>query len=210
MTWDKCLLISCVAIGTWIASFNIAFFNNKIFWLVCCTLVHLKVELDKCACVCSERVKMEVTAVEEKCDRRIELLTQSIKKNRKRTRIERAEEDDEEWVPKMFLHTEQNKVKVSGVETSCFYNCSGFSRKASWTSATIFASFDHWCARLQFSLRSIYALYSPCWESSHIYHPAARFSKVAKTFRTRKVIRKTLTRLFCKAGVFICCKENKN
>lgn len=62
---------------------------------------------------------MEVTAVEEKCDRRIELLTQSIKKNRKRTRIERAEEDDEEWVPKMFLHTEQNKVKVSGVETSC-------------------------------------------------------------------------------------------
>ncbi|XP_067050248.1 kinesin-like protein KIF20B [Acropora muricata] len=59
----------------------------------------------------SERVKMEVTAVEEKCDRRIELLTQSIKKNRKRTRIERAEEDDEEWVPKMFLHTEQNKVK---------------------------------------------------------------------------------------------------
>ncbi|KAK2570806.1 Kinesin-like protein KIF20B [Acropora cervicornis] len=60
----------------------------------------------------SERVKMEVTAVEEKCDRRIELLTQSIKKNRKRTRIERAEEDDEEWVPKMFLHTEQNKVKL--------------------------------------------------------------------------------------------------
>ncbi|XP_015772898.1 PREDICTED: kinesin-like protein KIF20A [Acropora digitifera] len=61
----------------------------------------------------SERVKMEVTAVEEKCDRRIELLTQSIKKNRKRTRIERAEEDDEEWVPKMFLHTEQNKVKAT-------------------------------------------------------------------------------------------------
>ena len=84
-------------------------------------MVHLKVELDKCACVFSERVKMEVTAVEEKCDRRIELLTQSIKKNRKRTRIERAEEDDEEWVPKMFLHTEQNKVKVSGVETSCLF-----------------------------------------------------------------------------------------
>ena len=62
---------------------------------------------------------MEVTAVEEKCDRRIELLTQSIKKNRKRTRIERAEEDDEEWVPKVFLHTEQNKVKVSEAETSC-------------------------------------------------------------------------------------------
>ena len=81
-------------------------------------MVRLKVEVDKCVCVCSERVKMEVTAVEEKCDRRIELLTQSIKKNRKRTRIERAEEDDEEWVPKVFLHTEQNKVKVSEVETS--------------------------------------------------------------------------------------------
>ncbi|XP_068698526.1 kinesin-like protein KIF20A isoform X2 [Montipora foliosa] len=59
----------------------------------------------------SERVKMEVTAVEEKCDRRIELLTQSIKKNRKRTRLERTEEDDEEWVPNVFLHAEQNKVK---------------------------------------------------------------------------------------------------
>ncbi|XP_068755387.1 kinesin-like protein KIF20B [Montipora capricornis] len=59
----------------------------------------------------SERVKMEVNAVEEKCDRRIELLTQSIKKNRKRTRVERAEEDDEEWVPNVFLHAEQKKVE---------------------------------------------------------------------------------------------------
>ncbi|XP_068698527.1 kinesin-like protein KIF20A isoform X1 [Montipora foliosa] len=64
----------------------------------------------------SERVKMEVTAVEEKCDRRIELLTQSIKKNRKRTRLERTEEDDEEWVPNVFLHAEQNKVKDPEIE----------------------------------------------------------------------------------------------
>lgn len=56
---------------------------------------------------------MEVTAVEEKCDRRIELLTQSIKKARKRARIERIEEDDEEWVPSVFLHAEQTKVRVS-------------------------------------------------------------------------------------------------
>lgn len=63
----------------------------------------------------SERVKMEVTAVEEKCDRRIELLTQSIKKTRKRARIERIEEDDEEWVPSVFLHAEQTKVQVSVV-----------------------------------------------------------------------------------------------
>ena len=62
--------------------------------------------------VCSERVKMEVNAVEEKCDRRIELLTQSIKKTRKRARIERIEEDDEEWVPSVFLHAEQTKVTV--------------------------------------------------------------------------------------------------
>ena len=56
---------------------------------------------------------MEVTAVEEKCDRRIELLTQSIKKTRKRARIERIEEDDEEWIPSVFLHAEQTKVQVS-------------------------------------------------------------------------------------------------
>ena len=62
----------------------------------------------------SEHVKMEVKAVEEKCDRRIELLTQSVKKSRKGARIERAEEDDEEWVPSVFLrHAEQAKVRVS-------------------------------------------------------------------------------------------------
>ena len=38
----------------------------------------------------------------------------------------------------------------------------------------------------------------------------ARFSKVPRTFRIRKAIRKTPTRLFCKAGPFICCKGNKN
>ena len=31
----------------------------------------------------------------------------------------------------------------------------------------------------------------------------ARFSKVPKTFLARKAIRKTPTRLFCKAGLFI-------
>lgn len=70
----------------------------------------------------SQRVKMEVNAVEEKCDRRIELLTQSVKKSRKRARIERAEEDDEEWVPSVFLHAEQTKVReqqrlVGGLNT---------------------------------------------------------------------------------------------
>ena len=40
--------------------------------------------------------------------------------------------------------------------------------------------------------------------------PGARFSKVPKTFRARKAIRKTTTCLFCKAGLFRCCKGNKN
>ena len=37
-----------------------------------------------------------------------------------------------------------------------------------------------------------------------------RFSKDPKTLRARKAIRKTPTRLFCKPGLFICCKGNKN
>ena len=42
------------------------------------------------------------------------------------------------------------------------------------------------------------------------FNPGAHFSKVPKTFRARKAIPKTATRLFCKAGLFICCKGNKN
>ena len=40
--------------------------------------------------------------------------------------------------------------------------------------------------------------------------PGARFSKVPRPFPTRKAIRKTKTCLFCKAGLLICCKGNKN
>ena len=39
--------------------------------------------------------------------------------------------------------------------------------------------------------------------------PGGRFSKVPRTFRTRKAIRKTTICLFCKAGLLICCKGNK-
>ena len=42
------------------------------------------------------------------------------------------------------------------------------------------------------------------------FRPGARFSKVPKTFRARKAIRKTPTRLFCEVALFICCKGNKN
>ena len=47
--------------------------------------------------------------------------------------------------------------------------------------------------------------------SRHVNHlgPVARKSR--KLFGpNRKVIPKTATRLFCKAGLFICCKANKN
>ena len=38
----------------------------------------------------------------------------------------------------------------------------------------------------------------------------ARFTKVPTTFRARKAIRQTPTRLFFKACLIICCKGNKN
>ena len=38
----------------------------------------------------------------------------------------------------------------------------------------------------------------------------ARFSKVPRTFRARKAIRKITTCLFCKAELFTRCKGNKN
>ena len=41
------------------------------------------------------------------------------------------------------------------------------------------------------------------------FSPGVRFSKDPKTLRERKAIRRTPTRLFCKAGLFICCKGNK-
>ena len=42
------------------------------------------------------------------------------------------------------------------------------------------------------------------------FWPEARFSNVPKTLRAREDIRKTPTRLFCEAGLFTCCKANKN
>ena len=46
--------------------------------------------------------------------------------------------------------------------------------------------------------------------SVRVSAPGARFSKVPRTFRARKAIRKTQTCLFCKAGLFMCCKGYKN
>ena len=57
--------------------------------------------------------------------------------------------------------------------------------------------------------------WSSCWfsqspSSEQLHISGARFSKVPRIFRARKAIRKTTTSLFCKAGLFICCKGNKN
>ena len=40
--------------------------------------------------------------------------------------------------------------------------------------------------------------------------PGVRFSKDSKTLRARKAIRKTPTRLFSKAGLFIFCEGSKS
>ena len=50
------------------------------------------------------------------------------------------------------------------------------------------------------------------WNRNEIYFvvSGARFSKVPRTFRAQKAICKSTTCLFCKAGLFICCKGNKN
>ena len=56
-------------------------------------------------------------------------------------------------------------------------------------------------------------LYSPYYFPGNTFKslPGVCFSKVPKSFRARKAIRRTPTSLFCKAALFIiCCKENKN
>ena len=49
-----------------------------------------------------------------------------------------------------------------------------------------------------------------CSVSAFHLCPGARFSKVPRTFRARKAIRKATTCSFCKAGLFVCCKANQN
>ena len=46
--------------------------------------------------------------------------------------------------------------------------------------------------------------------SNIVLPPRAGISNVPRTFRARKAIRKTTTCLFCKAGLLICSKGNKN
>ena len=49
-----------------------------------------------------------------------------------------------------------------------------------------------------------------CLDTKTVLKAGARFSKVKRTFQARKSIRKTTACLFCKVGLLICCKGNKN
>ena len=62
----------------------------------------------------------EQRATEELYEKRIDILTKSVKKARKRPRIERVEDDDDEWISSVFLHKEEVKNKVF-VKTHCNY-----------------------------------------------------------------------------------------
>ena len=49
---------------------------------------------------------------EDLYEKRMDLLTKSVKKSRKRPRVDRVEDDEDEWVSSVLLHKEQVKVKV--------------------------------------------------------------------------------------------------
>ena len=64
-------------------------------------------------------------------------------------------------------------------------------------------------ARFFFSDRCIFRSPFLLWKKGSS-GPWARFSKVPRTFRARKAIRKSTSCLFCKTGLFVCCKGSKN
>ncbi len=67
-------------------------------------------ESENYACLsCSERLRQEQAVLEERHEKRLELLSQSVLKSRKRKRIV---EGEEEFVSSVLLHAEQVKVKV--------------------------------------------------------------------------------------------------
>ena len=72
---------------------------------------------------------------------------------------------------------------------------------------------EHFCKILWSKLRQgeVYKIVEYRIEIGRVRSgPGARFSKVPRTFRARKAIRKITTCLFCKADLFTCCKGNKN
>lgn len=67
----------------------------------------------------SERLQEEQQTLEEQCERRIEMLTKSMKKSRKRKKIDRIADDDDSYVSSVLLHAEKVKVKVRQTENHC-------------------------------------------------------------------------------------------
>ena len=53
-------------------------------------------------------------------------------------------------------------------------------------------------------------MYLEFLDNQGITQSGARFLNAPKNFRAWKAIRKTPTRLFCKADLFICCKGTGN
>ena len=106
--------------------------------------------------------------------------------------------------------------KISCLVSSFFYMAFIFEETFnSWAIDHLMWTFHFFKAGTNFDMNSGRRNY-PLWvKSCHDYSPklvwpGARFSKVPRTFRARKTIRKTTTCLFCKAGLLICCKGNKS
>jgi len=59
----------------------------------------------------SARLQEEQQTMEEQCERRIEMLTKSMKKSRKRKKIDRTEDEDDSYVSSILFHAEKVKVK---------------------------------------------------------------------------------------------------
>eukprot|EP00794_Sanderia_malayensis_P000460 gene460-1102_t len=75
---------------------------------VCAEMSEQIVEIEKNY---SDRLQEEQQCLEEQCEKRIELLTKSMKKSRKRKKIDRIETEDDSYVSSVLLHAEKVKVK---------------------------------------------------------------------------------------------------
>ncbi|CAB4013651.1 kinesin KIF20B isoform X1, partial [Paramuricea clavata] len=84
------------------------YIEMKIREEVCQEMADQIVEIEKNY---NERMVEEQRATEELYEKRMDILSQSVKKARKRPRVEHIEDDDDEWVSSVFLHAEQVKNK---------------------------------------------------------------------------------------------------
>ena len=85
-----------------------AFIEMKIREEVCQEMAEQIVEIEKNY---NERMIEGQRATEELYEKRMDILSQSVKKARKRPRVERVEDDDDEWISSVVLHREQVKNK---------------------------------------------------------------------------------------------------